>query len=90
MCLLDSLNRGEAPIASHLLHTQVLDDTDPAQRKMGIAAGVAWHTAADLIVFYVDRGWSRGMEAARGYAVHRGVPYVERNLPKYQLRTGGV
>ena len=25
-CLLDSLRRGEAPIASHLLHTQVLDD----------------------------------------------------------------
>src|SRR5690606_24498929 len=25
-CLLDSLRRGEAPIASHLLHTQVLED----------------------------------------------------------------
>ena len=31
-CLADSLSRGEAPIASHLLYTQVLDDSDPQAR----------------------------------------------------------
>lgn len=44
-CLLDSLLRGEAPIASHLLYTQVLDDTVPVQRALGIAAGLAWRKA---------------------------------------------
>ena len=65
-CLADSLARGEAPIASHLLYTQpgVLDDDIPAERALGIAAGLAWKTVADAQVFYVDLGWSRGMSAA--------------------------
>lgn len=60
----DSLLRGEAPIASHLLYTQpgVLDDNLPHERELGIAAGLA---VADRAVFYVDRGWSGGMLAAR-------------------------
>ena len=43
-CLRDSLLRGEAPIASHLLYTQpgVLDDQIPEERQMGIDAGLAW------------------------------------------------
>lgn len=42
--LRDSLLRGEAPIASHLLYTQkgVLDDRIREERGLGIAAGVAW------------------------------------------------
>lgn len=65
--LADSLSRGEAPIASHLLYTQpdVLDDAVPAQRALGIAAGLAWRTVGDYAVFYIGRGWSAGMIAAR-------------------------
>ena len=63
-CMLDSLNRGEAPLVSHLLYTQVLDDLIPEQRKQGIESGLAWLPVADLHVFYVDLGWSKGMEAA--------------------------
>lgn len=65
-CLHDSLSRGEAPLASHLLYTQegVLDDTIPEQRALGIAAGLAWLEVADLHVFYVDLGMSDGMVAA--------------------------
>lgn len=62
-CLRDSLQRGEAPIASHLLYTQsgVLDDKDPAQRKQGITAGFVWGDLADATIVYVDRGISPGM-----------------------------
>lgn len=63
-CLRDCLDRGEAPIASHGLLTQVLDDSDPTQRARGIAAGLAWHPVADAVVFYADLGWSPGMVAA--------------------------
>lgn len=64
--LADSLSRGEAPIASHLLYTQpgVLDDLVPEQRALGIAAGLAWRRSADYAVFYADYGFSAGMLAA--------------------------
>ena len=66
LCVRNSLMRGEAPIASHLLYTQsnILDDKDPDERSMGIAAGLAWLDVADRHVFYTDRGWSRGMLGA--------------------------
>lgn len=62
-CIRDSLARGEAPIASHLLYTQpgILRDEDPGERKWGIDAGLAWGRAADLTAVYVDRGISPGM-----------------------------
>ncbi|PQZ30550.1 hypothetical protein CQZ93_10785 [Ochrobactrum vermis] len=60
-CLLDSLRRGEAPIASHLLHTQVLDDMWPDERELGIEAGLAWYQVAEKCVVYGDRGISGGM-----------------------------
>lgn len=63
-CLADCLQRGEAPLASHLLYTQpgVLDDTKPEERKLGIEAGHQWIKNADAVVVYTDRGLSKGME----------------------------
>jgi hypothetical protein len=67
-CLRDSLLRGEAPYASHLLYTQpgVLRDEDYAERERGIAAGFAWHETAHATVVYTDLGISEGMK--RGIA----------------------
>jgi len=79
-CLLDSLRRGEAPIASHLLYTQVLDDQIPEERELGIEAGLAWRTKAELAVFYIDHGWSAGMEAARKLYLREGILYETRTL----------
>ncbi len=64
--LAHSLSLGEAPIALHLLYTQlgILRDHDPVERQLGIDAGLAWLRAADRHVFYTDRGWSTGMLAA--------------------------
>lgn len=69
--LADTLARGEAPFASHLLYTQpgVLDDLVPAERTLGIEAGLAWGDRADLTALYVDRGISTGML----YGVHRAI-----------------
>ena len=54
-CMADSLARGEAPFASHLLYTQrgILDDTQPAERKRGMDAGFAWATYADTDGGYI-------------------------------------
>jgi hypothetical protein len=78
----DSLSRGEAPIASHLLYTQpgVLRDDVPEERKWGIAAGLAWRGVAEMSVFYTDRGWSSGMLAALHSAIATGAPFVLRAL----------
>jgi len=62
-CLRDSLLRGEAPIASHLLYTQpgVLDDADAKERALGIEAGLVWGVMAEATVVYADLGVSKGM-----------------------------
>ena len=63
LCMLDCLRRGEAPFASHALydHPDVLDDTIPAERELGMAAGFAWGDTADAVVAYTDLGISEGM-----------------------------
>lgn len=78
--LADSLRRGEAPLASHLLYTQVLDDTDPAERAQGIAAGLAWGTAAEATVVYTDLGLSAGMIEGIERARREGRPVEMRCL----------
>lgn len=80
LAMLDSLNRGEAPIASHLLYTQMLDDNIPEHRTLGIGAGLAWRKVCELPVFYVDRGWSGGMLAAKEVYENEGIEYEIRSI----------
>lgn len=81
-CVRDSLLRGEAPIASHLLYTQpgVLDDDVPAERQHGIDAGLAWKAVAHASVVYTDRGISRGMQYGIDAAKAAGLPVELRSL----------
>lgn len=81
-CLSDSLSRGESPIASHLLHTQVLNDCEPNERKQGIEAGLNWLSVAEKQVFYTDLGWSEGMKQARKEGERLGIEIEERRLYK--------
>jgi hypothetical protein len=84
----DSLNRHEAPIASHLLYTQrgILRDEVPDERRWGIDAGLAWREVADLAAFYVDRGWSDGMLAAKELYEREGRPFQERSISDSDTR----
>lgn len=79
-CLLDSLKRGEAPLASHLLYTQVLDDTIPEERERGMYAGFAWGAKADLIAVYTDYGISKGMALGLERSGALGLPVEYRKL----------
>jgi len=80
--LRDSLKRGEAPLASHLLYTQpgVLRDDDVVERAMGIAAGLAWGRHAEATVVYQDLGISPGMWQGIERAEREGRPVERRNL----------
>ena len=88
-CVKDSLLRGEAPIASHLLYTQegILNDQIPDERKLGIDAGLAWTEVAEAHIFYIDYGYSQGMEQARKIAEKNTIPIEERTI--YRLEEGG-
>lgn len=60
-CILDCITRGESPYASHQMLTEALDDTNPAERELGIKAGFRWRAVADKTVVYEDYGISSGM-----------------------------
>lgn len=82
MCMKDSLERGEAPYASHLLFDQynILEDNIPEQRKLGIEAGLIWGAQADLTAVYIDRGISEEMRLGIDRAKIEGRLIEERSL----------
>ena len=79
-CMLDALNRGESPLASHLLFSRVLDDDDDFQRALGIMAGHQWIPAADAVVVYANHGVSNGMQRGISVARLHGIPIEMRKL----------
>ncbi len=81
-CVRDSLSRGEAPIASHLLYTQdgILNDDVPEERFWGINAGLAWHAAGAMTAVYTDLGLSAGMQYGIEAAQKAGAEIVYRRI----------
>ena len=78
-CMRDSLERGEAPFASHLIYTKYLDDTKEEERNKGIHAGFAWGSVADFVAVYIDNGISKGMEY--------GIENAKKNNLKVEYRS---
>ena len=80
--LKDSLLRGEAPFASHILYTQpgILDDSNPEERKLGMEAGFEWYIVADKAVVYQDLGISSGMRMGIETAERYGIEVEYRNI----------
>ena len=76
----DSLLRGEAPYASHLFFTQMLDDNIPTERTAGINAGLTVGQNAPVTALYLDLGMSHGMRLGADAAKEHGREIVERRL----------
>ena len=81
-CLRDSIRRGEAPMASHVLYANrgALKDGNAEERKNGIEAGLAWGRHAKRWVVYTDLGVTEGMRLGIGFARTMGIPIEERTL----------
>jgi len=81
-CMRDSLLRGEAPLASHLLYTQkgILNDQVPHERALGVEAGLFWGEHAEATVVYTDRGISPGMMKGIAAARRAGRRVEQRSL----------
>jgi hypothetical protein len=80
LCGLDSIRRGEAPYASHLLMTQFLDDALPEERTLGMEAGFVWGEVGEIVAVYTDLGISGGMRAGIEKAKARGQSIEHRTL----------
>jgi len=72
-CLRDSLGRNEAPFASHLLYTRVLDDSKVTERRLGLSAALRWIPQASSTAVYIDRGVSAGMRIGIQHAAYTAV-----------------
>lgn len=78
--MLDSLQRGEVPMLSHLLYTQVLDDESPADRRLGMSAGWEWYRVCDKVIVYRDYGITKGMQEGINLAMWLGKTVESRKL----------
>ena len=83
----DCLLRGEAPFASHLLYTQMLNDLVPEQRDLGIKAGFAFREVSTKTVVYSDFGISRGMQLGIDDAIAKGKQVEYRSLPEFRFNS---
>lgn len=69
------IDRGYMPIASHLLYPQILDDSIPRERELGLMFGLALLAACDEVwVFTVNGEVSSGMEKEIEEAKRLGIP----------------
>ena len=83
--LLDSIRRGdEAPYASHRFYPGLLDDTNQADREIGMACGLVWSEAAELVAVYQDHGVTEGMSRALVQHRERGIEVVFRTIGEEQ------
>ena len=84
-CMRDSLRRGEAPFAMHLLYTQedILDDDIPEEREWGIEAGLAWGKHASKTAVYTNLGITAGMDFGIQRAIEEGREIEYRELDSW-------
>ena len=79
-CVRDSIERGEAPFASHGFYPAVLNETLLPERELGIKLGYEWMEVATVVAFYIDYGWSPGMKKAYNRAKKLEKPIVRRKI----------
>lgn len=80
MACADCLERGEIPVAGHLLFPQFMDDSDPVWRRRGIECGHTLMEQCGAVVVYTDLGISEGMKADISTAARDGVLLEWRSL----------
>ena len=77
-----ALERGYAPFAPHLIYPNCLDDDDPRERSIGIAAGNAWLAACDEL-------WQWGATVSEGMAAEIRLAQ-ELNIPVKVFNSIGI
>lgn len=72
-----------APFAPHLLYTQFVDDSDLAQRDLGISMGLRYMETCDVVWVYVGEGVSDGMrrEVEHAQSLYKPVVILQEVRP---------
>ena len=78
-----AIGEGCIPVASHLLYPQMLDDSDPVQRQLGLYFGLVLLGRCNQLWVLNDGGISPGMEAEIKKA-------KQRNMTIRWFKTDGV
>ena len=78
-----AMSQGHTPVAVHLLYPQMLQDSDPAERELGLRLGHRVLRACDELWACGDR-LSSGMRREIEEAKALGVPI--RSVPEQELR----
>ena len=90
-CLRDALERGDSPIAPHLLWDtedgSVLDDLRALHRAFGLAVAGVWYDrgVVECCVVYTDAGVSPGMALGIARATAAGIPVEYRALENFSI-----
>ena len=79
-CLIHSIAKGEAPFLSHLIYTQVLDDTIYVQRLMGLRCAASFRAMCKILAVYTDLGISPGMLQGINHARELGLDIQMRRI----------
>ncbi len=77
-----ALEAGLAPITAHLYMTQCLDEDEPWEREVGLAAGEALLKGCDFVLAGIRHGISEGMRTEIKVAEMAGIEVV--NADKLQ------
>jgi hypothetical protein len=77
----DSLDRGEAPFASHAIYTTGVDDTCSKDRPNDIRRGFRFRDVCEYTVVYTDLGISPGMQLGIDDSKKKCKPVKYRTLP---------
>lgn len=83
-CCKHAVDLGYVPFASHLFFPQFLNEDVPEDRKTGIEMGYDFWDKADVILFFMDRGVSTGMEQALVRAFKENKPFEKVFLPGFR------
>ena len=79
--MLDSIDKGEAPFAAHLLYPQILTEETVDDQNVGIKLGLQWGEKAAKTIVYQDLGITSEMNYGIRNAFRHGRPIEYRNIP---------
>ena len=75
------IDRGNMPVASHLLYPQILNDSSPHEREMGLMFGLALLALCDEVWIFTENGEiSSGMKREIEEATQLGIPVRQLDL----------
>lgn len=77
-----AIKEGCIPMAVHLLYPQMLDDSNPKERKLGLFFGLVLLDVCREIWIFADGEYSSGMQKEYEHAMKKGykIRYFRENL----------